>query len=113
MAKKDTDVMTPGQVLDFISSKVGLKRKVVKDVLVQTAFIIGHQLKTVGMIRVPSIGKAVKTVKPARKIPAGLYPNFFKKGPDGKPAMEQKPARTVPERKKIKFTFAKEIRDSI
>jgi len=113
MAKKNNDVMTPGQVLDFVSSKVGLKRKVIKEVLTQTSFIIGQQLKEVGIIRIPCIGKAVKTVKPARKIPAGLYPNFFKKDASGKPTMEQKPARTVPERKKIKFTFVKEIRDNI
>ena len=113
MAKKDQEVMTPGAVLDFVSSKVGLKRKVVKDVLEQTAFIVGHQLKNVGVIRVPHLGKAVKVIKPARKLPAGDYPNFFKKGPDGKPLMEHKDARVVPERKKLKFTFTKEIRDNI
>ena len=113
MAKKEIEIMTPGAVLDFISSKVGLKRKVVKDVLIQTGFIIGHQLKNVGVIRIPHIGKGIKIIKPARKIPAGIYPNFFKKGPDGKPLMEKKEARVVPERKKLKFTFTKEIRDNI
>jgi hypothetical protein len=113
MAKKNKEVMTPGMILDFISTKIGLKKKVIKEVFLQTGELIGHQLKTVGLVRIPHIGKAVKVVKPARKLPAGMYPNFFKKGEDGKPLMEQKPARTIPERKKIKFMFTKEIRDSI
>ena len=101
------------QILEMIASKIGLKKKIVREVLVTTSEIISHQLDKTEEVKVPNIGVFRIKRMPEKKMPAGDYLNPFKKGADGKPIIEHREARVRPARTKFKFSYSHHIKKAV
>jgi hypothetical protein len=112
MAKKK-EIFTGANVISAIAASIGIKKSIVKDVLLNLGHIISHQLNTVGVIKVPYLCKITKVVKLGKTRPAGVYPNFFKKDAEGKPLMEKREAKVIPTKTKMKFSFLKNMKDAL
>lgn len=105
--------MTAGDLFKAVGEKVEVKHLVVRDTVYAIVDMAVASLKKTGEFRIPHLGRIMVKDYPAKKFPAGEYPNMFKKGPDGKPLMEYKEARTRPARKKLKFLFASQVKKPV
>ena len=104
---------TGSQLFDAVGIKVGLKKMVVRDVIYALADVAVEQLVKTGLVRFPHLGVIKVKNIPAKSYPEGDYPNMFKRGPDGKPTMEHRPARIRPAKTKLKFNFASQLRKPV
>jgi len=101
---------TAGEFLGAVASGIEMKRSAVRMVLMAVAEMTGALLKKDGVAKIPCIGRLTVKRIPAKKYPAGDYPNPFKKGPDGKPLVEHKEARVRASKVRLKFCTATQIR---
>ena len=113
MAKTATKTLNGSQILELTAEKLGIKKKLVRDMTVALAAVVTHQLSRVGEVKVPNLGKFVVKRVPEKKYPAGEYVNPFKKGTDGKPLIEHREAYTRPARLKFKFVYPGIIRKAV